>query len=101
MPPLIQINNISKAYGGVQALGGVTFDIAPGECHALCGENGAGKSTLIKVLSGSVMPDAGEVLVAGERLRLSEVQAAEAAGIAVIHQESIAFAHLNALDNIF
>src|SRR5438874_8244252 len=109
MPSLIQINNISKAYGGVQALSGVTFDITPGECHALCGENGAGKSTLIKILSGSVTPDEGEISFVTPNARsgmpaplhLGNVRASEQAGIAVIHQESVAFPHLSSYDNIF
>jgi len=99
--PLIQIQHISKAYDGVQALTEVSFDIAPGEIHALVGENGAGKSTLIKILSGSVEPDSGKILVAGETLELGEIAAAEGAGIAVIHQEIVGFPHLNTIDNIF
>ena len=97
----IEVRGISKAYGGVQALSDVSLTIARGEVHALCGENGAGKSTLIKVLSGSVKPDAGQVLVNGRALRLGDVRASEHAGIAVIHQESVAFPHLNTFDNIF
>ena len=97
----IEVRGISKAYGGVQALGGVSMTIARGEVHALCGENGAGKSTLIKVLSGSVRPETGQVLVNGGALRLGDVRASENAGIAVIHQESVAFPHLSAFDNIF
>ena len=100
-PPLIDVQGIGKSYVGVRALDGVSMAIAPGEIHALCGENGAGKSTLIKVLSGSVMPDAGQVLMEGRPLTLGNVRAAEASGIAVIHQESVAFPHLDAQDNIF
>ena len=97
----IDVRGISKAYGGVQALSDVSLTIARGEVHALCGENGAGKSTLIKVLSGSVKPDAGQVVVNGRPLRLGDVRASESAGIAVIHQESVAFPHLSTFDNIF
>jgi rhamnose transport system ATP-binding protein len=99
--PFIQVRDISKAYGGVQALAGVSLDIAAGEVHALCGENGAGKSTLIKILTGSVMPEAGRVLVNGRAMKLGDVRASESAGIAVIHQESVAFPHLSSFDNIF
>ncbi len=98
---LVEVREVSKAFGGVQALNDVTLDIAAGEVHALVGENGAGKSTLIKVLSGSCRPDSGEVVVDGTSLSLDDVAASEAAGIAVIHQESTAFPHLNAEDNIF
>jgi ABC-type sugar transport system ATPase subunit len=99
--PLIDIRNIRKAFGGVQALSDVSLDIAPGEVHALCGENGAGKSTLIKILAGSVTPDSGQVFIGGQPLAVGNVRASEDAGIAVIHQESVAFPHLNTYDNIF
>src|SRR3954451_6064120 len=102
----LDIRNVSKSYGGVHALSGVSLAIAPGEVHALCGENGAGKSTLIKILAGSVTPDSGEVFIAAPNassrsshaptaLKLGDVQASESAGIAVIHQESVAFPHLS------
>ncbi|HEX8521024.1 MAG TPA: sugar ABC transporter ATP-binding protein [Tepidisphaeraceae bacterium] len=99
--PLVQIRNISKSFGGVHALSGVSFPIQKAEIHALCGENGAGKSTLIKILSGSVTPDTGEILIGGQPLTTGAVRASEQAGIAVIHQESVAFPHLSAFDNIF
>jgi len=98
---LVDIQAVSKHFGGVQALREVSLAIAPGEVHALCGENGAGKSTLIEVLSGACRPDTGRVLLAGRRLGLGNVGACEQAGVAVIHQEPIAFGHLSAVDNIF
>ena len=110
MLPLVQLQNISKSYGGVQALCDVSLEIRSGEIHALCGENGAGKSTLIKILTGSVKPDAGQVLISPLSRERSErlapllpgsVAASENAGIAVIHQESVAFSHLSTFDNIF
>ena len=101
MSPFIQVSGLSKSYGGVRALKGVSLDIAKGEIHALCGENGAGKSTLIKSLSGIVIPDEGAIEINGNPLPFGNVQASEAAGVAVIHQESTAFPSLNSLDNIF
>ena len=98
---LVDIQAISKRFGGVQALCEVSLAIAPGEVHALCGENGAGKSTLIEILGGACRPDAGRVLLAGRPLGLGKVGACEQAGIAVIHQEPVVFAHLSAVDNIF
>ncbi len=92
---------MSKAFDGVAALAGVDLDVQPGEIHALCGENGAGKSTLIRVLAGSCRPDAGQVLIGSQRLTLGSVAASETAGIAVIHQEPVAFPHLSAAENIF
>ncbi len=99
--PLIQLQNLSKSYVGVHALRDLSFDIAAGEVHAVCGENGAGKSTLIRILTGVVSPDAGAIYVGSQRLKTGNVQSSEDAGIAVMHQESSIFPDLNAIDNIF
>lgn len=99
--PFLHIQGLTKSYGGVHALSDVSLSLAAGEVHALMGENGAGKSTFIKCLSGAVRPDAGTVLVDGRTIAPGDIQAAEAAGIVAIHQESTAFAHLTAMDNIF
>ncbi len=101
MSQLIEISHGSKSFGGARALDDVSLDIRAGEVHALVGENGAGKSTLIKILGGSLRPDGGVVRVDGKPIAPGDIAAAEAAGIAVIHQESTAFLHLNAQDNIF
>src|SRR5690242_18717387 len=63
--PLVELRGIAKSYGGVQALDDVSFAIAPATVHALVGENGAGKSTLVKILTGVVHPDDGDLLVDG------------------------------------
>ena len=101
MSPFLEVTDLSKSYGGVQALAGVGLGIDAGEIHALMGENGAGKSTLIKCLSGAIRPDGGAVRVDGRAVALGDVRAAEAAGIAALHQESTAFPHLDAVDNVF
>ncbi len=101
MDSCVDIRGVSKSFGGVRALRDVSLDIRPGEVHALCGENGAGKSTLIKVLSGVYRPDAGRVIAWGSPLPLGDVRGCENAGVAVIHQESAAFADLDSADNIF
>lgn len=98
---MIRVQNLSKAYGGVQALRDVSIALAHGEVHGLCGENGAGKSTLIKCLTGVTVPDSGAVTCDGLPLRFGKVRAAEQAGVAVIHQESTVFPDLNTVDNIF
>jgi ABC-type sugar transport system ATPase subunit len=65
---LLEANGIQKSYDGVKALTSVSLDLRAGEVHALVGENGAGKSTLIKVLTGAVLPDGGEVRLRGHRI---------------------------------
>lgn len=99
--PLLTLDAVSKSYGGVRALENVTWSVAPGEVHALCGENGAGKSTLIKILTGVVRPDGGTITFGGKPLSHGDVHASELAGIAAIHQESTAFPDLNVVDNLF
>ena len=99
--PFLEVSGLSKTYGGVHALSDVGLTLAPGEVHALLGENGAGKSTFIKCLSGAVRPDAGKVWINDALLPPGDLRAAEAAGIVALHQESTAFPHLSAIDNIF
>jgi len=75
---LLRLTDVSKSFGGVRALRGVSFDLHPGEVHALVGENGAGKSTLIKVATGAHRPDAGTVEVNGQIVPDLDPQAAKA-----------------------
>lgn len=83
------------------ALDGVSLQIGTGEVVALCGENGAGKSTLMKILGGVYQPDAGEVRVAGEPVRINEVTDAMRLGIAFIHQELNVLGNLDVAANVF
>ena len=77
--PLLSIKGITKAYPGVVANDDVSFDIPPGEVHALLGENGAGKSTLVKMIYGLVRPDAGSMTLNGAAFTPPEPRAARAA----------------------
>src|SRR5713101_2806683 len=61
----LRLRGVAKAFSGIQALGGVSFDLRQGEIHALIGENGAGKSTLIKIVAGAYLPDTGEIEIDG------------------------------------
>jgi rhamnose transport system ATP-binding protein len=99
--PLLALVGIGKSFPGVQALRDVSFDIRPGEVHALLGENGAGKSTLIKIISGVHGADAGTLLLDGQKLRLTGPQAARAVGIATIYQELLLFPDLTVAENVF
>ncbi|HHY10332.1 MAG TPA: sugar ABC transporter ATP-binding protein [Firmicutes bacterium] len=97
----LEMENISKSFGGVQALTGVRLAVAKGEIHAIVGENGAGKSTLMKVLGGVYQPDTGTMRIEGREVVFPRPTASLDAGIAVIHQDFNIFPHLNVVENIW
>jgi ribose transport system ATP-binding protein/rhamnose transport system ATP-binding protein len=97
--PLLRIATMSKAYGSIQALDRVDFELRAGEVMALVGENGAGKSTLVKVLAGLVRPDAGEIMLEGKPV--GHGQALRHAGIAVVQQELSLVPTMSAAENVF
>jgi ribose transport system ATP-binding protein len=97
---LLEMRGIVKEFPGARALDGVDLDVAAGEVHCLLGQNGAGKSTLIKVLAGAHRPDSGEIRWAGEAVAFGSPQAADAAGIATIHQELDLVPGLSVADNV-
>ncbi len=103
IPPgsVLTATSISKRFGGIAALCDVDFDLKAGEIHALMGENGAGKSTLMKILSGVTTDYDGTISVDGTARRFAGVRDAEAAGIAIIHQELNLVPGLSVADNIF
>ncbi|WP_417509727.1 sugar ABC transporter ATP-binding protein [Microbacterium sp.] len=96
----LEVRDISKSYGAVKALAGVSFDVAPGEVHALLGHNGAGKSTLVKVLSGLVQPDGGEVLINGQLVDPRSPRQAQANGVALVDQELSLVPTLSVRENL-
>jgi ABC-type sugar transport system ATPase subunit len=100
-PTLLEVKGISKSFAGNTVLADVDLSVRAGEVHAIMGENGAGKSTLIKTLGGVYHPERGELLIAGEPVRLRSPRDAVAAGIIVIHQELSLARHLSAEENIF
>jgi ABC-type sugar transport system ATPase subunit len=79
----------------------ISFEVQPGEVHALVGENGAGKSTLMKILHGVHQPDSGEVRIAGQAVRLQSPRDAERLGIAMIPQELDLFPYLSVAENLY
>ena len=97
---LLRLTGISKAFAGVQALKGISFDLAHAEVHALVGENGAGKSTLIKIVTGAHAPDEGTVEVQGQRIEANDPVRARALGIAAIYQQPALFPDLTVTENI-
>ncbi len=96
----IVFDAVTKRFPGVVALEGVSFEIATGSCHALCGENGAGKSTLGKVLAGIHVPDSGEVLIDGRHVHFAGPIDALAAGVAMVHQELAFCGNLSVAENL-
>ena len=101
MATLVEVRNVDKSFPGVRALHHVSFDLAPGEVHALMGENGAGKSTLMKILAGVYQRDSGDVLVNGHSVDIASPRQAQGLGIGIIHQELNLMNHLTAAQNIF
>ena len=97
---LLQAVAVTKSFAGVHALRGVSFDLSPGEVHALVGENGAGKSTLIKIITGAELADSGTLTVGGRRVAHLDPAAARALGIAAIYQQPALFPDLTVAENI-
>src|SRR3954454_5696139 len=100
-PMLLEMTGIVKRFGGLVALDRVDFAVRGGEVMALVGDNGAGKSTLIKIMSGSYIPDAGEIRMAGEAVRFRSPQDAWNGGIETVYQEMAAGGQITGPGNIF
>jgi ribose transport system ATP-binding protein len=98
---LLRATHISKSFSMVQALSDVSFDLRPGEVHALLGENGAGKSTLMKIFSGVYLKDQGDIFIDGEKTEIHSPSRAQELGIGIIHQELNLCRHLTVAQNIF
>jgi rhamnose transport system ATP-binding protein len=99
--PLVEVRGIAKSYGGVQAVADVSFAIRSSTVHALVGENGAGKSTLVKILTGVIQPDDGQILIDGASHRIGDPQTAHRLGIVAMYQEPTVFQDLSVAENVF
>lgn len=99
--PLISVKNVSKSFGGINALNNVSFDIYDNEVLALLGDNGAGKSTLIKIISGALKPDSGELIINGEKVKIEEPEQAKKFGIKTVYQDLALFGILDVTSNLF
>src|SRR5260370_37260942 len=96
----IEMRGISKRFGGVRALIGVSFSIRAAEIHCLAGENGCGKSTLIKILSGVHAPDEGQIILEGKPHSHLSLAASQRFGVQVIYQDLSLFPNLSVAENI-
>ncbi|MET7424789.1 ATP-binding cassette domain-containing protein [Dactylosporangium sp. NPDC005555] len=98
---MLAASNISKRYGAVQALDGVSLDLPDGEVVALVGDNGAGKSTLVKVLSGVVTADDGAIEQDGRPVRIASPHEAQQLGVSTVHQDLALCENLDVVGNLF
>ncbi|GLQ56950.1 ATP-binding cassette domain-containing protein [Devosia nitrariae] len=97
----LELHNISKNFGAIQALNDVSLSIEPGEVYGLMGDNGAGKSTLVKVIAGNFPPSAGEVFISGQKVEFHKPIDAQRAGIEVVYQDLAICDNLSAASNVF
>ena len=98
---LLEMQGITKQYGGILALDSVNFKLYQGELLCLLGENGAGKSTLMKILSGVEQPSAGEIVFAGAKVNIPNADKAHLLGISTVYQELVQFPDMTISENIF
>src|ERR687893_1606477 len=99
--PVLEVREVTKRFPGVLALDRVSFQLEPGEVHALVGENGAGKSTLIKVITGVYQPDGGEIFFEGREVSFASPHESQAAGISTIYQEISLIPLRSVAQNVF
>ena len=99
--PLLQLDNIVKNYGAIQALKGISFDINRGEVVALLGDNGAGKSTLVKIIAGGLEATSGRIVFDGQERRFTSPAEAKAAGIETVYQDLSLCTNVDVVANFF
>ena len=99
--PRLRIEHITKSFGGTHALNDISFELMPGEIHALVGENGAGKSTLIKTITGLIHQDSGQLMLDGTPVLYADTKAAKDHGVTAVYQDPNLFPHLSVAENIY
>src|SRR5579862_2431151 len=99
--PLLQLRNITKSFGSVQALSEVDFEVRPGEIMALVGDNGAGKSTLVKCIAGTHAPDSGQIFFEGHEVQIHGPKDAGRLGIEVVYQDLALCDNLDVVQNMY
>ncbi len=98
---IVEMREINKSFGGIHAIKNVSLEVKKGEVHALVGENGAGKSTLMKVLSGAIQKDSGEIRIGGQPVDIHNSHDAKESGVSIIYQEFALASELTVAENIF
>jgi rhamnose transport system ATP-binding protein len=98
--PLLRLNKVTKSFAAVRALSEVSFEVFPGEVHALVGENGAGKSTLVRIITGATEPDHGSIEIHGQSMRGLSPARARQLGIACVYQHPALFPDLSVAENL-
>ena len=99
--PALLVDKLQKAFGGVPVLHSISFEVPRGHVMALAGENGAGKSTLMKIVSGQIRADSGEVHIFNKTLTQGDPRASRRAGISIVPQELAPYADLSIYENLF
>ena len=99
--PVLEMRGIDKSFAGNKVLSRVDFSCRAGEIHGLMGENGAGKSTLMKILAGVYARDAGDILIDGRPVEITDYDEARRAGVCVVYQEMSLLPHFSVAENIF
>ncbi|WP_404402002.1 ATP-binding cassette domain-containing protein [Pelagibacterium halotolerans] len=98
---VLELRNISKNFGAIQALSDVSLSVEPGEVVGLMGDNGAGKSTLVKVIAGNFAPSKGQVFISGKKAEFHKPIDAQRAGIEIVYQDLAICNNLSAASNVF
>ncbi len=99
--PLLSLENITRNFGAIEALRGISFDILRGEVVALVGDNGAGKSTLVKIIAGGLQPTSGRIIFEGQERHFASPSDAKAAGIETVYQDLSLCANVDVVANFF
>lgn len=99
-PSIVEIQNVSKRFGGIYANRDISLTVKQGEIHAVAGENGAGKSTLMHMIFGRLSPDSGSILLRGRPVSFRTPRDAIRAGIGMVHQNILSFPQLSVLENV-
>src|ERR671925_2422942 len=99
-PMLLEATGVAKRYGAVAALRDASLTVLPGEVHALMGANGAGKSTLVKILTGAIRPDGGDISVRGRKFNVRSPAEARRSGIVSVYQEPAVIPDLDVRSNL-